>query len=156
MRSPGIPSFSWNSHFMFIIIIIIIIIILCQNIYVNAGQVLCSCGAPCALRTATESNRGRRFYTCQSQECGFFVYVWLYIPKFHVWWFCIDNMCLDFHTSLSRIHEFHIHASTCSLTLPNIPYLFAFIFQLIQLRSATFDVAQLLFWITCGTILSIP
>ncbi|XP_008807898.2 DNA topoisomerase 3-alpha isoform X1 [Phoenix dactylifera] len=41
----------------------------------GSGQVLCSCGAPCALRTAnTETNRGRKFYTCQSQECGFFVW----------------------------------------------------------------------------------
>ncbi|XP_020104572.1 DNA topoisomerase 3-alpha [Ananas comosus] len=47
-----------------------------QNSRNTSGQVLCSsCGEPCALRTAnTESNRGRRFYTCQSQECSFFVW----------------------------------------------------------------------------------
>lgn len=34
-----------------------------------------SCGEPCVLRTAnTANNRGRKFYTCQSQECGFFVW----------------------------------------------------------------------------------
>ncbi|XP_072978539.1 DNA topoisomerase 3-alpha [Typha angustifolia] len=40
------------------------------------GQILCdSCGAQCALRTAnTETNRGRKFYKCQFQECGFFIW----------------------------------------------------------------------------------
>lgn len=34
-----------------------------------------SCGAPCVLRTAnTANNRGRKFYSCQSQECNFFVW----------------------------------------------------------------------------------
>ncbi|MED6216586.1 DNA topoisomerase 3-alpha [Stylosanthes scabra] len=34
-----------------------------------------SCGMPCVLRTAnTENNRGRKFYSCQSQECNFFVW----------------------------------------------------------------------------------
>ncbi|RAL51559.1 hypothetical protein DM860_011061 [Cuscuta australis] len=34
-----------------------------------------SCGAPCALRTAnTANNRGRKFYSCQSRECNFFVW----------------------------------------------------------------------------------
>ncbi|KAF9599783.1 hypothetical protein IFM89_001729 [Coptis chinensis] len=34
-----------------------------------------TCGAPCPLRTAnTANNRGRRFYTCQSQDCNFFVW----------------------------------------------------------------------------------
>lgn len=46
---------------------------------VFAGQVSTSCstcGAPCALRTAnTTANRGRKFYSCQSQACNFFVYV---------------------------------------------------------------------------------
>ncbi|WJZ86516.1 hypothetical protein VitviT2T_005963 [Vitis vinifera] len=33
------------------------------------------CGTPCILRTAnTENNRGRKFYSCQSQECNFFVW----------------------------------------------------------------------------------
>ncbi|XP_062093553.1 DNA topoisomerase 3-alpha [Humulus lupulus] len=33
------------------------------------------CGALCALRTAnTANNRGRKFYSCQSQECNFFVW----------------------------------------------------------------------------------
>ncbi|KAJ8478267.1 hypothetical protein OPV22_021994 [Ensete ventricosum] len=47
-----------------------------QNARIISGEVQCnSCGATCALRTAnTESNRGRKFYTCQSQECGFFVW----------------------------------------------------------------------------------
>ncbi|WOK95806.1 DNA topoisomerase 3-alpha isoform X2 [Canna indica] len=42
----------------------------------SSGQVLCdSCGATCTLRTAnTESNRGRKFYSCQSQECHFFIW----------------------------------------------------------------------------------
>ncbi|CAA7404068.1 unnamed protein product [Spirodela intermedia] len=32
-----------------------------------------NCGATCALRTAnTANNRGRKFYSCQSQECNFF------------------------------------------------------------------------------------
>ncbi|KMZ73897.1 DNA topoisomerase [Zostera marina] len=40
------------------------------------SSVLCgSCGAACVMRTAnTEANRGRRFYTCQSQGCGFFIW----------------------------------------------------------------------------------
>ncbi|KAK7353702.1 hypothetical protein VNO80_19153 [Phaseolus coccineus] len=34
-----------------------------------------SCGTPCVLRTAnTATNRGRKFYSCQSQECNFFVW----------------------------------------------------------------------------------
>ncbi|XP_021855036.1 DNA topoisomerase 3-alpha isoform X2 [Spinacia oleracea] len=34
-----------------------------------------SCGEPCELRTAnTANNRGRQFYSCQSQECRFFVW----------------------------------------------------------------------------------
>ncbi|XP_021734600.1 DNA topoisomerase 3-alpha-like isoform X1 [Chenopodium quinoa] len=34
-----------------------------------------SCGEPCVLRTAnTANNRGRKFYSCQSQECRFFVW----------------------------------------------------------------------------------
>ncbi|KAK7319115.1 hypothetical protein RJT34_03828 [Clitoria ternatea] len=34
-----------------------------------------SCGTPCLLRTAnTANNRGRKFYSCQSQECNFFVW----------------------------------------------------------------------------------
>lgn len=34
-----------------------------------------TCGAPCTLRTAnTANNRGRKFYSCQSQECNFFVW----------------------------------------------------------------------------------
>ncbi|PKA51264.1 DNA topoisomerase III [Apostasia shenzhenica] len=41
----------------------------------SAGPILCSCGEPCTLRTAnTESNRGRKFYTCQSRECDFFLW----------------------------------------------------------------------------------
>ncbi|KAK4567071.1 hypothetical protein RGQ29_003062 [Quercus rubra] len=39
-------------------------------------SVPCStCGTPCILRTAnTANNRGRKFYSCQSQECNFFVW----------------------------------------------------------------------------------
>ncbi|KAM3358536.1 DNA topoisomerase 3-alpha isoform X1 [Capsicum galapagoense] len=34
-----------------------------------------SCGAPCILRTAnTANNRGRKFFSCQSQGCNFFVW----------------------------------------------------------------------------------
>ncbi|KAI5673799.1 hypothetical protein M9H77_14163 [Catharanthus roseus] len=34
-----------------------------------------SCGASCVLRTAnTANNRGRKFYSCQSQACNFFVW----------------------------------------------------------------------------------
>lgn len=45
--------------------------------YTNGGSsVICnSCGEPCVLRTAnTANNRGRKFYSCQSQECRFFVW----------------------------------------------------------------------------------
>ncbi|KAE7997552.1 hypothetical protein FH972_002178 [Carpinus fangiana] len=40
------------------------------------SSVPCStCGAPCILRTAnTENNSGRKFYSCQSQNCNFFVW----------------------------------------------------------------------------------
>ncbi|XP_052196823.1 DNA topoisomerase 3-alpha [Diospyros lotus] len=35
-----------------------------------------TCGAPCIMRTAnTANNRGRKFYSCQSQGCNFFVWV---------------------------------------------------------------------------------
>ncbi|KAI8028818.1 DNA topoisomerase 3-alpha [Camellia lanceoleosa] len=44
----------------------------------NAGEssIPCdTCGTPCILRTAnTESNRGRKFYSCQSQGCNFFAW----------------------------------------------------------------------------------
>ncbi|KAL5554891.1 hypothetical protein UlMin_037127 [Ulmus minor] len=34
-----------------------------------------TCGSPCALRTAnTANNKGRKFFSCQSQECNFFVW----------------------------------------------------------------------------------
>ncbi|GAB4835559.1 DNA topoisomerase 3-alpha [Ancistrocladus abbreviatus] len=34
-----------------------------------------SCGEPCLLRTAnTANNRGRKFFSCQSQECNFFMW----------------------------------------------------------------------------------
>lgn len=52
------------------------------------SPVLCgSCEAPCVMRTAnTEANRGRRFYTCQSQGCGFFMYAkQTYSFKYHVY-----------------------------------------------------------------------
>ncbi|XP_078164246.1 topoisomerase 3alpha isoform X2 [Carex rostrata] len=33
------------------------------------------CGGPCVQRTAnTENNRGRKFYKCQSEDCGFFIW----------------------------------------------------------------------------------
>ncbi|XP_068646576.1 DNA topoisomerase 3-alpha [Aristolochia californica] len=40
------------------------------------APVVCnSCGTPCILRTSnTTANRGRKFYSCQSQECNFFVW----------------------------------------------------------------------------------
>ncbi|XP_019233213.1 PREDICTED: DNA topoisomerase 3-alpha-like [Nicotiana attenuata] len=44
----------------------------------NAGEpsIPCnSCGAPCNLRTAnTANNRGRKFFSCQSRECNFFIW----------------------------------------------------------------------------------
>ncbi|GMP25158.1 hypothetical protein CsSME_00002157 [Camellia sinensis var. sinensis] len=44
----------------------------------NAGEssIPCdTCGTPCILCTAnTESNRGRKFYSCQSQGCNFFAW----------------------------------------------------------------------------------
>ncbi|XP_058092918.1 DNA topoisomerase 3-alpha isoform X2 [Magnolia sinica] len=42
----------------------------------GTDPVVCNaCGTPCVLRTAnTTANRGRKFYTCQSQECNFFVW----------------------------------------------------------------------------------
>ncbi|KAJ8769133.1 hypothetical protein K2173_000908 [Erythroxylum novogranatense] len=34
-----------------------------------------TCGTPCVLRTAnTENNRGRKFYSCPSQSCNFFIW----------------------------------------------------------------------------------
>ncbi|KAL5714566.1 DNA topoisomerase [Ranunculus cassubicifolius] len=41
------------------------------------GSMACTtCGEPCTLRTAnTDTNRGRKFYSCQSRECNFFVWV---------------------------------------------------------------------------------
>ena len=41
------------------------------------SSIPCStCGTPCVLRTAnTANNRGRKFYSCSSQACNFFVYV---------------------------------------------------------------------------------
>lgn len=66
------------------------------------GQVTCdSCGAACALRTAnTESNQGRQFYTCQSQECNFFVYVYS-IPSMPIPIICgMANFILFFYCFL--------------------------------------------------------
>ncbi|KAK1297592.1 hypothetical protein QJS10_CPB15g01975 [Acorus calamus] len=42
----------------------------------NGGnQIQCTCGEPCVMRTAnTATNRGRKFYSCQSRECDFFVW----------------------------------------------------------------------------------
>lgn len=47
-----------------------------QSDYAGESSVSCStCGTPCVLRTAnTANNRGRKFYSCQSQECNFFVW----------------------------------------------------------------------------------
>lgn len=50
-----------------------------ENALCVAGEssIPCStCGTPCVLRTAnTANNRGRKFYSCSSQACNFFVYV---------------------------------------------------------------------------------
>ncbi|XP_078442780.1 topoisomerase 3alpha [Wolffia australiana] len=45
-----------------------------QRVQNEGSSISCdNCGVACALRTAnTASNRGRRFYSCQSQECNFF------------------------------------------------------------------------------------
>lgn len=42
----------------------------------DPSVVSCStCGTPCVLRTAnTATNRGRKFYSCPSQECNFFMW----------------------------------------------------------------------------------
>ncbi|KAJ0981608.1 hypothetical protein J5N97_009863 [Dioscorea zingiberensis] len=46
-----------------------------QNSRNGPGQICCHCGEPCTLRTAnTENNRGRKFYTCQSRDCDFFLW----------------------------------------------------------------------------------
>ncbi|KAH7665841.1 DNA topoisomerase III protein [Dioscorea alata] len=46
-----------------------------QNPRNDPGQISCHCGEPCTLRTAnTENNRGRKFYTCQSRDCDFFLW----------------------------------------------------------------------------------
>lgn len=47
------------------------------SIYAGESSLPCStCGTQCVLRTAnTENNRGRKFYSCPSQGCNFFVYV---------------------------------------------------------------------------------
>ncbi|KAK3211450.1 hypothetical protein Dsin_016156 [Dipteronia sinensis] len=46
------------------------------NLQSGESSVPCtSCGTPCVLRTAnTANNRGRKFYSCQSQECNFFLW----------------------------------------------------------------------------------
>ncbi|CAN1250035.1 DNA topoisomerase 3-alpha [Linum perenne] len=42
----------------------------------SSSSVSCStCGSPCTVRTAnTANNRGRKFYSCNSQACNFFVW----------------------------------------------------------------------------------
>ncbi|OMO56040.1 DNA topoisomerase, type IA [Corchorus olitorius] len=47
-----------------------------QNGMQGETSVSCStCGTPCPLRTAnTANNRGRKFYSCPSQECNFFMW----------------------------------------------------------------------------------
>ncbi|PON52789.1 DNA topoisomerase, type IA [Parasponia andersonii] len=47
-----------------------------RNVRSGESTISCDiCGAPCTLRTAnTANNRGRKFYSCQSQECNFFVW----------------------------------------------------------------------------------
>ncbi|XVE86482.1 hypothetical protein DITRI_Ditri18aG0037400 [Diplodiscus trichospermus] len=46
------------------------------SIYAGDPSVSCStCGTPCVLRTAnTANNRGRKFYSCSSHECNFFIW----------------------------------------------------------------------------------
>ncbi|GLT25087.1 hypothetical protein SLA2020_002400 [Shorea laevis] len=46
------------------------------SIYAGESSLPCStCGTQCVLRTAnTENNRGRKFYSCPSQGCNFFVW----------------------------------------------------------------------------------
>ncbi|XVF61075.1 hypothetical protein PTKIN_Ptkin08bG0100100 [Pterospermum kingtungense] len=46
------------------------------NLQNGDPSVSCStCGTPCVLRTAnTATNRGRKFYSCPSQECNFFIW----------------------------------------------------------------------------------
>ncbi|KAJ7962641.1 DNA topoisomerase [Quillaja saponaria] len=47
-----------------------------MNHHNEGTSVSCStCGTPCALRTAnTANNRGRKFYSCPSRDCNFFVW----------------------------------------------------------------------------------
>ncbi|XP_028766082.1 DNA topoisomerase 3-alpha isoform X2 [Neltuma alba] len=47
-----------------------------MNQHSGEASISCNtCGKPCILRTAnTSNNRGRKFYTCPSQECNFFVW----------------------------------------------------------------------------------
>ncbi|XP_015579811.2 DNA topoisomerase 3-alpha isoform X3 [Ricinus communis] len=46
------------------------------NEQMGESSVTCgTCGTPCALRTAnTANNRGRKFYSCPSQSCNFFIW----------------------------------------------------------------------------------
>ncbi|CAL1379749.1 unnamed protein product [Linum trigynum] len=46
-----------------------------QNVQSTSSVTCTTCGAPCTLRTAnTEANRGRKFYSCNSQACNFFAW----------------------------------------------------------------------------------
>ncbi|KAF6167122.1 hypothetical protein GIB67_029760 [Kingdonia uniflora] len=52
-----------------------------RNTQNGETSIACStCGTMCGLRTAnTETNRGRKFYSCQSRVCKFFVYAKLFL-----------------------------------------------------------------------------
>ena len=71
--------------------------------YAGESSIPCNvCGTPCILRTAnTENNRGRKFYSCQSQECNFFVYVYLSLV-------IVEHFILNFSPHLNRTrNNFH-------------------------------------------------
>ena len=93
----------------------------------NAGElsVPCStCGTPCILRTAnTANNRGRKFYSCQSQECNFFVYVTLFTM----------NLVIFLSISMSR-HGPYLNSFISSAVFQWFKYIqqFAWFFKFLQ------------------------
>ena len=93
----------------------------------NAGElsVPCStCGTPCILRTAnTANNRGRKFYSCQSQECNFFVYVTLFTM----------NLAIFLSISMSR-HGPYLNSFISSAVFQWFNYIqqFAWFFKFLQ------------------------
>lgn len=97
-----------------------------------------TCGTPCILRTAnTANNRGRKFYSCQSQDCSFFVYVTQFtinVISFSIL-ACLDMDLIElFHSSLAGFPHFNsaicliLHIVYALFSAGLFPIVYAFLY----------------------------